>query len=199
MYTRFEILCYVSLCHIPYTKPNHTHILTAVKAPVKRTTTPMVSNPIYDGESHESPFYEQVQTPLSLKGLNSTSSHSSLDTPSHRLPSPTQSTTTPTTPSHPLYSRAVSSSGSTTYNNSFAWPYSAVPPTDAATFDAIEADVNRLASCQTRVTQPPSNTPGEDSYMTMHSVANHKNVNAQNGLGQPRYAIDIHGNRYIEC
>lgn len=150
----------------------------------------MVNNPIYD-ESHDSPFYEQVQP---FKRLNSTSSHSNLDSPGHRLPSPTQSATSPTAP---LYNNnhTATSPGSTTSNNAFMWPYSAVQSTNAATFDAIEADVNRVT--QTRAPLP-SSTPGEESYMTMQSAANQKNV--QNiTSGQPRYAIDIHGNQYIEC
>ena len=83
----------------------------------------------------------------------------------------------------------------------FAWPYSSVQQPNAATFDAIEADVEnatRLAMGQTCAPLPTS-TPGEESYMTMHSAANAKNVNVQNSTGNPRYAIDIHGNRYIEC
>ena len=164
-----------------------------VKAPVKRTTTPMVNNPIYDTETN-TPFYEQVPS-LNLKRLNSVSSHSNLDSPGYRAPSPANSTTTSAS-TRQLYRNGGSpvSPGSPTSNNSFSWAYAAVHPTNAATFDAIEADVeNQLSAGQTL---PPC-TPGEESYMTMHSAANHKNTN--NPQGQPRCAVDIHGNRYIEC
>ena len=152
----------------------------------------MVNNPIYNREEH-GPFYEQV-SPLHLKRLNSTSSHSNLDSPFHRIPSPTLSPSTPTSP-HCVTNNVPASPVSTGSNTAFTWPYSAVQPTNAATFDAIEADVEnatRLATGQTRVVVP-SSTPGEDSYMTMQAVAN------MNTRGQPQYVIDVHGNKYIEC
>ena len=165
-----------------------------VKPPLKRTATQMVDNPIYHGDN-SSPFYEQVP-PLSPKRLNSTSSQTNLDSPGHRAPSPATSTIT-TTSTHQLI-RTISPS-SPTSNNSFSWPYSAVQTTDAATFDAIEAEAeNASRLAEAGQTLPPC-TPGEESYMTMHSATNVKNVNVQNPLGQPRYAVDIHGNRYIEC
>ena len=73
-------------------------------------------------------------------------------------------------------------------------------PTDPATFDAIQASVQTL----TRVADQghalaPQGTPGEENYMTMNSVAKTKNVNEENDTERPHYAIDIHGNQYIEC
>ena len=159
----------------------------------------MVNNPIYDREADtHGPYYEQV-SPLHLKRLNSTSSHSNLDSPGNRAPSPANSAITSVS-THQLYRNGgPASPTSVASTNLFSWPYAAVQHTNAATFDAIEADmenVSRLAASQTL----PSCTPGEESYMTMQSASNNlKNNNVQSHPGQPRYAIDIHGNRYIEC
>lgn len=170
-----------------------------LKAPLKRTITPMVNNPIYVGDE-DSPYYEQVR-PYRLKRFNSTSSHSNLDSPFNRVSTPSHTSSPPTSPHHIPNNRPATPGSSSCGAPMFTWPYSTVQPPNAATFDAIEADVEnatRLATGQ--ICAPlPTSTPGDDSYMTMHSAANSKDVNVQNVMGNPRYAIDLHGNRYIEC
>lgn len=169
-----------------------------LKAPLKRTTTPMVNNPIYAGDD-DAPYYETVQS-LQLKRLNSTSSHSNLDSPFNHISNSSRSST-PVSPHH-LPNNRVTTPGSTGPGPLCTWPYSTVQPTNAATFDAIEADVENATRLAMGQTCAPlrANTPGEDSYMTMHSATNLKNVNnIQNAQGQPRYTTDVHGNRYVEC
>ena len=157
----------------------------------------MVNNPIYGGDG-SLPLYEQVKPPR-LQRFNSTPSHSNLDSPLCHVTSPAHSSLShiPISPHH--INNVPRSPGSPNSNTVFTWPYSAVQQTNPSTFDAIEADVQN-ATRQVVAHEPrPSNTPGDDSYMTMNAVVKQKDVNIQNDLGHPRYAIDIHGNRYIEC
>ena len=190
--------CQATCCHL-----GNRHIFGSPQLPFslfhlvikdRANTTPMVDNPIYIGDSH-GPFYEQV--PPLPKRLNSTSSHTNLDSPGQRLPTPNNVTPVST---HPLYRNGGTpgSPTSTTSSNAFSWPYAIARQTSAASFEAIQADVeNRMAAAAAVNQTLPSCTPGEDSYMTMQPAA--KSVNEQNTQGKPRYAIDIHGNRYIEC
>lgn len=174
-----------------------TLFLPDTQAPIKRTIPPMVNNPIYH-DSGSPVVYEQVR-PLQLERFNSVSSHSNLDCGINRAPSPTHSSgsRTPTAPYH--LNNQPRSPGSTGSSTAFIWPYSTIQQTNAATFDAIEASVaNETQIGQTSVPLP-SSTPGDDNYMTMHSVAKSKNVNIENDLSRPRYVIDRHGNQYIEC
>jgi hypothetical protein len=168
------------------------------KPPLKRTITPMVNNPIYGGD-RSPPLYEQVRPPH-LQRFNSAPSHSNLDSPLSHMTSPVHSSLShiPVSPHH-IINNIPRSPGSPHSNTLFTWPYSTIQHTDPAMFDAIEADVENAArQAAAREPRPPS-TPGEDSYMTMSAVTKPKDVNIRNDQGHPRYAIDIHGNRYIEC
>lgn len=161
----------------------------------------MVNNPIYERESNdgENPHYEQVQH--SISRLNSFSSHTNLDSPNQRLVTPSNIAITSGS-NHHLYHSRVPSSPTSNSSNNFSWPYSGVQHPNSATFDAIEADVQSRLTTTAAITPQilPSCTPGEESYMTMQSaVPAGKNNNVQPLQGLPRYAVDIHGNRYIEC
>lgn len=172
------------------------NVYLGTTAPIKRTITPMVNNPIYN-DSGSPVVYEQVR-PIQLSRFNSTvSSHSNLDHGINHAPSPTHSfgNRTPMDPYH--INNQPRSPGSTGSSTAFIWPYSTIQQANAATFDAIEASVANETG-QTNVPLPHS-TPADDSYMTMHSVVKPKNINLENDLSRPRHAIDIHGNQYIEC
>ena len=160
----------------------------------------MVTNPIYSEE--RGPVYEFIPENLRPPALHTQASYTSqsnLDSPQGRIHSPTHSNgSRPSSPSYRL-NNAISPYS----KNAFIFPYGVVQPTNPATFDSINASVQNVTripeQTQSHGQLVPQGAPGEESYITMHQVDKTKTQNVESGTFQPHYAVDMHGNQYIEC